>query len=224
MIDPTIIPISMLLTGCITVAARSYAIRKRDSVLVYESALVSALSGLVGMGVLSLGSLLILGPNLLTNMWVTVDLYIGIVLFSGLIAYDTQAAIKAYNDGGPSEIACATSIYLDIMNIMLRIMSMMTDEKSSSTHTDQNMVIQHKINKDENAISVTEPVQNTINIMDTQSTETIKAETTDTVTTVIETASAVAEAIADTALTVVETVAETAVETASAIVDAVSKE
>jgi FtsH-binding integral membrane protein len=137
-INPTIIPISMGITGFITIAALSYAKRKKDSLLVYESAIFSALSGFVGMGILSLGSLLMVGPNILTNMWITVDPYIGIGLFSGLIAYDTQVAVRAFNNKELDEIGCATSIYLNIINILIRVMSIMTDDGKSSQNIDQN--------------------------------------------------------------------------------------
>ena len=53
-----------------------------------------ALFGLIGLQLVGLASAWIMGPNMLSLMLFRADTYLGILLFSGFIAYDTHVAIK----------------------------------------------------------------------------------------------------------------------------------
>ncbi len=51
-----------------------------------------------------------------------VDLYGGIALFTGFTAYDTHRAIDLYKRNDPDHLGVATDMYLNFMNLLIRIM------------------------------------------------------------------------------------------------------
>ena len=100
------------------------------SLLSWHTPLFGGLIGLIGLGIIGIGSNLILGPNPISQLLFTVDTYGGIVLFMGMTAYDTQKAIDRYENNKPDHLGCSVELYLDFMNIMIRIMNiMMSKEK-----------------------------------------------------------------------------------------------
>jgi FtsH-binding integral membrane protein len=51
-----------------------------------------------------------------------VDTYGGILLFTAMNAYDTQLAMARYRDGDADHLGCATDLFLNFMNLLIRIM------------------------------------------------------------------------------------------------------
>lgn len=124
-IDPLIIPKALVATSAVTLGAMYYTLNKRQGELnSWGAPLYGALTGFVGLGLLSLSSQLIYGHNTFSEIWYNIDTYAGIPLFAGLIAYDTSKAIEKYEED-PDEINAATEIYLDFINVLIRMMSIM---------------------------------------------------------------------------------------------------
>lgn len=96
-INPAILPISIGLSSMIFGGASLYAYtRKEGSLLGMQGALYSGLLGLIGIQVAGLLSSFIMGPNLFSMMCFRADTFLGVGLFSALVAYDTHVAIQAY--------------------------------------------------------------------------------------------------------------------------------
>lgn len=66
----------------------------KDKMLGYGRILGGSLLGLIAMQLVGLGSAVFMGPNALSSLLFTLDSYLGILLFTGFIAYDTHIAIK----------------------------------------------------------------------------------------------------------------------------------
>ena len=66
----------------------------KDKMLSYGRLMMGSLFGLIGLQLVGLASAWIMGPNMLSLMLFRADTYLGILLFSGFIAYDTHVAIK----------------------------------------------------------------------------------------------------------------------------------
>lgn len=131
-ISPTILPLSVLLSSFVFGGSSLFAYYKPNkSLLRYQAPLMGALTGFVGMGLLSIGSTLLLGPNMFSNIWLNVDMYGGILLFSGMTAYDTHKAIEMYESKKPDHLGCAVDFYLDFMNILIRVMEIMAKAKKN---------------------------------------------------------------------------------------------
>ena len=125
-INPMILPASLLLTGFTFGGSSLYAYcAKNNSLLTLKAPLMGSLTCFVGMGLISLISLFTVGPNTLSDMWFTFDLYGGIALFSAFSAYDTHYAIKQYKKGNPDHLGCSVNFYLDIINLLVRFLEIM---------------------------------------------------------------------------------------------------
>jgi FtsH-binding integral membrane protein len=118
-----IVPTALGITSFITAGAVVYAKKNRDKDLqVYKSAAYGGLLGLLSLQLVGLGSYLVVGPNVLFDTLHQVDLYGGTLLFSGLLMYDTHTAINEYNNGKKDALGLSVSIYLDLMNLFIRIL------------------------------------------------------------------------------------------------------
>lgn len=125
-INPIIMPLSGLLTVGIMSGASLYALKQpNESLLTWKGPLYGALLTSIGIGLASIASHLILGPNVFSLMWFSVEPYLGIALFTALTSYDTHNAIKTYRNGDPDHIGCATEFYLNAVNLLIRIMEIL---------------------------------------------------------------------------------------------------
>jgi FtsH-binding integral membrane protein len=125
-VSPTIFPLSIALSSLTMLGASAYAYFKPHNALsLWQGPLMGCLSGMVGMGIISLASMLILGPNAFSNMWMQVDTYGGIILFSLLTSHETYAAVKQYEEKDPDHIHCAVGLFLNFMNILIRFMEIL---------------------------------------------------------------------------------------------------
>jgi FtsH-binding integral membrane protein len=122
--SPTILPIATGLSIFTMAGASMFAYsRPADSLLVYKAPLMGALMGLVGVSASALVGGWIFGyNNLAIQLLHNVDLYGGILLFTGFTAYDTHRAIDMYKRNDPDHLGVATDMYLNFMNLMIRIM------------------------------------------------------------------------------------------------------
>ena len=89
--------------------------------------LYGGLSGLIGISLFGLGSYLIFGNNWFGDITHLIDLYGGLILFTGLVAYHTNKSIKKYNSGCPDHLGCSAELYLDFINMFIRFMQIINE-------------------------------------------------------------------------------------------------
>lgn len=125
--SPTILPIATGLSISTMIGASLFAYsRPNDSLLIYKAPLMGALTGLFGVSLSALVGSWIFGyNNIAIQILHNVDLYGGIMLFSALTAYDTHKAIDMYKRNDPDHLGVATDMYLNFMNILIRVMEVM---------------------------------------------------------------------------------------------------
>jgi FtsH-binding integral membrane protein len=110
--------------------------KKQGEIKTWESTLYSGLSGLVGVSLLGLGSNLLLGQNMFGSAAHLISLYGGIPLFTGLIAYDTYKAIERYNEGIPDHLGCSVDLYLDFINVFVRLVEIIAKIQAITKNDD----------------------------------------------------------------------------------------
>ena len=131
-ISPKILPMSAALSLATMGGASLYAYRSENAKLLrLKAPLMGALTGLVGMGLVALGSGFLFGNNMFLQMLHHVDTYAGIALFTAFTAYDTHVAIDRYEKGDPDHLGCATDFYLDFMNFLVRFMEIVAKMKKN---------------------------------------------------------------------------------------------
>jgi FtsH-binding integral membrane protein len=96
-ISPTIIPTALALTSAVFGGASLIAYNMpKDKMLGFGGVLMGSLFGLIGLQLVGLLAAVFTGPNALSTLFFSANNYLGIGLFSALIAYDTHVAIKMY--------------------------------------------------------------------------------------------------------------------------------
>jgi Bax inhibitor 1 len=96
-VSPTIIPTALGITTAIFGGASlvAYSMPK-DKMLGMGGILMGSLFGLIGLQLVGLLTSMFMGPNPLSSLLFSANNYLGIGLFSALIAYDTHVAMKMY--------------------------------------------------------------------------------------------------------------------------------
>lgn len=125
-ISPTIFSSATLMSGLVfggSIIAAKYC--QKGSLLVWQAPLMGGLVGLIGIGLVSIGTQLVIGPNIFSSALHSIDTYGGLVLFMGITAYDTHKAIDRYENKDPDHLGCSVELYLDFVNILIRIMEIM---------------------------------------------------------------------------------------------------
>lgn len=121
-IDPTIWPKALVLSVGTTAAATLWATtRPVDELLSWRGPLNVGLVVLLTNGIAMLGVQFFFPSSGLGDLMQWVDIGGGIVLFTAMTAYETHAAVAMYRDGDPDHLGCATQVYLDFINILIRI-------------------------------------------------------------------------------------------------------
>lgn len=117
---------AMLSTSLVFGGAIHYAnTRKVGELEIWGSALYGGLWGLIGCSLTGIGSTLIFGPNMFSVFMHSIDLYAGIPLFAGFVAYDTHKAIDMYKQKDPDHLGCSVQLYLDFTNLLVRMIEIM---------------------------------------------------------------------------------------------------
>jgi len=96
---------------------------KRATFLKFGGPLLGGLFMLVGCSIASLVLPLVgvTSPAILGALF-NVNLYGGLILFSIFISYDTQRMIEAYRAGNRDHVSPALSMFLNIINIFIRLL------------------------------------------------------------------------------------------------------
>jgi len=121
-ISPTIWPTALALTIGTSGAATLWAHnRPVDSLLSWQGPLYGGLLALVGTGFSGLIAQTFFPASGVGQLLHSVDVYGGILLFTAMTAYETQKAVAMYLDGEPDHLGCAVHVYLDFINLLIRI-------------------------------------------------------------------------------------------------------
>jgi FtsH-binding integral membrane protein len=123
---PSAIGISAAIFGGASLVAYSMP---KDRMLSAGRILGGSLLGLIGLQLVGLLSFLITGPNAFSSLLFRADNYLGILLFSGFVAYDTHVAIKSYEMGYADHLGISIQFIMNIWNILMRVISIMTDNR-----------------------------------------------------------------------------------------------
>ncbi|KAM9977205.1 hypothetical protein ACTFIR_011063 [Dictyostelium discoideum] len=116
--------LSVFVTGGSAFAALKM---KPDSLTKYKPILYGSLFGLFGLGLVSIGTSIMMGENTFTRFAQEFDLYFGLALFTGLTALDTHNAVKTFQEGKPDYIRVSIDLFLDILNIFVRLLRARSD-------------------------------------------------------------------------------------------------
>eukprot|EP01006_Ploeotia_vitrea_P066152 TRINITY_DN94426_c0_g1_i1.p2 TRINITY_DN94426_c0_g1~~TRINITY_DN94426_c0_g1_i1.p2 ORF type:complete len:297 (-),score=37.72 TRINITY_DN94426_c0_g1_i1:1532-2422(-) len=108
------------IAGGIISGMTAFALSKPQGALLKWGAPLSVM--LFGMIGVSLLAMCFGGPFLAAHFWIsTIG---GLGLFSAFQAYDTQRAIQSYMDGSPDALGDALAMYLNFMNLFIRLLSL----------------------------------------------------------------------------------------------------
>lgn len=103
----------------------------------WHAPLTVGLSSMCSIGIVSSLLLMLHGPNPFTTTLHTIDTYAGIALFMGFLLYDGYIAHKMYRQHQPDHLGCATSLYLDFMNIFVRFIDITSEKKKKKREEDE---------------------------------------------------------------------------------------
>lgn len=129
-ISPVVLPLGFALSTLTMGGACYFAMKAKDaSLLKYGPAFTGGLIALLGTQLIGLAAGLICGPNIVTDVLFSFDNYVGIALFTGLTAIDTQEAIQKYKEGYPDHISVYINLLLNFVNLLVRFMSILSKRK-----------------------------------------------------------------------------------------------
>lgn len=121
---------AMLSSGLVFGGSMLYAKTCKVGALeVWGPTLYGGLFGLIGCSTLGILSHWIFGPNMFSGFAQDVNVYMGIPLFAGLIAYDTHKSIQMYQVQNPDHLGCSVELYLDFINVLVRIIRIMSNNQ-----------------------------------------------------------------------------------------------
>lgn len=127
-IDPMIVPISALITsslfgGCLLF--EKYLFKRGTDASSWQGPLTAGLVGLIGLQLAGLGASFFLGTNAFSSAVHSLDVGLGSLFFMVMAIADSAAARKMYQVERKADHAlCALSLYLDAMNLLIRIMEL----------------------------------------------------------------------------------------------------
>ena len=128
MLNPSIVPTCMAITAAIFGGASLVAYNTPSEKMAKIGPILGgSILGLLGLQLDGLLSHLIVGPNLLSTLLFRADNYLGILLFSGFIAYDTHVAVQNYEAGNADHLAMSIQLLLDVWNIFIRLLSIFSN-------------------------------------------------------------------------------------------------
>lgn len=123
MLSPTLIPSCMAITAAIFGGASYVAYSTpAEKMAKIGPILGGSLLGLIGLQLVGLLGYLFVGPNMLSTLLFRADNYLGILLFSGFIAYDTHVAVQNYQAGNADHLGMSVQLLLDVWNIFIRLL------------------------------------------------------------------------------------------------------
>lgn len=122
-VDPFVIPAGIMISSYVFGGCALYSYRTTNTAIsTWKAPLMIGLTGLVGMQFIGLGASLLFGANSFSSFIHSVDTFGGIGLFTLMSIYDAYIAKQMYIKGDADHLSCALTVYLDFMNLLIRIM------------------------------------------------------------------------------------------------------
>ncbi|AYV86975.1 MAG: inhibitor of apoptosis-promoting Bax1 protein [Sylvanvirus sp.] len=126
-VNPFIIPAALVLTGGTMAFSAKFALtRINGQLLTWQGPLLGGLLGMIGIGLTAIITHGVMGPNVFSEIFFSIEPYIGIALFSAITAYDVHNAIDTYKNKDADHIGITTDIFLDFMNILVRFLHILS--------------------------------------------------------------------------------------------------
>lgn len=128
-ISPHIFPLAATVAVLVKLGAIAYAYyRPQDELMKWKSSLGGALTGFTGLAVLRC-LFELLGMTSVAELLFRMDVYFGLLLFTLLTAQESQEAVTQYNKGNADHLQCATGLYMNYMNIFIRLLILIMERK-----------------------------------------------------------------------------------------------
>lgn len=130
MTSPSILPTALGLTTAIFGGASLMAYSMPSSKMLGMSrVLMGSLFGLLGLQIVGLLTAYISGPTPFSMLLFDANNYLGVALFSVLIAYDTHVAMKMYEMRQADHLGMSIQFLLDFWNILVRMVAIFTQRR-----------------------------------------------------------------------------------------------
>lgn len=131
-LSPTIMPTAIVGTLGIFGGASLYALNRRDlQVATWQGPLIGCVTGLIGASLVQLGFGLAGYKEVFDIMNIGVT-GVSLVTFTGLVAADTQVAIRSYLDRNLDSIKTSVDLLLDATNILLDLIKILSEIMKAS--------------------------------------------------------------------------------------------
>jgi FtsH-binding integral membrane protein len=123
--DPMIVFTSLFITSMMFISLSAMSHISGNSILGFENYLLSGLIAIIITHILFLFGIISFELSYL------IIIYGGLILMCFFVMYDTQKMIDNYNKGNSDFIMESYTFYLDFINIAIRIMAILRDNKNS---------------------------------------------------------------------------------------------
>lgn len=125
-----VIPISLGMTSVLTFVMSRLSLHYNANTLsrfkAWKTPLLSGLIGLIALDISALFSVLCIGSNPYSEFVMSIDLHGGLLLFTGLMAYDAQCALVEYRLNPKSnKYLLAVNMFWDALNFFIRLVSLL---------------------------------------------------------------------------------------------------
>lgn len=128
-VNPWIIPLSLVITTGIFYGCARIAFNSGSEIKKWKTPLVTGLIAILGVQLVGLVAMFVGGPLAsLATICHTIDIYAGIGLFTLFAIYDFHKIERSWNKGRPDHVWVATSLFLDFINLLIRIMEAMAQQ------------------------------------------------------------------------------------------------
>ncbi len=126
-ISPSIVPIAAASTVGVFGAASAYALSQPDVKLTkYQAPLIGCVGGLIASGLVQIGGAL-LGYTEFAHSLDLLTTGASTLIFTGLIAVDTQKAIEDYDNKQLDSVKTATELLLDATNLFIDLVKILIE-------------------------------------------------------------------------------------------------
>ena len=129
-LDPSIVVSAFLgasaIFGCFTAAS----LFSKQRSLLYLGGVLSSVCGVMVM--LSLVNIFFLGSTMI--YWA--ELYLGLLVFSAYVAFDTQMIIARHQEGDSDYIMHAQTLFVDFVQLFIRLLAILNDKENKKRRSD----------------------------------------------------------------------------------------
>lgn len=128
--NPTVIPVALACTVGVFSASSLYALKRTDlSLCNYEAPLMGCVGGLIVSGLAQI-LMHFMGLNSFAHSIDTVTTLFSTAVFSGLVAVNTQLAIKSYEEKNLDSVGMALQLLLDATNLFINLVKLLSKFKN----------------------------------------------------------------------------------------------